>query len=137
MACGVVRVMRSSFGRALSSMVCLLVVVLHVVDAATGSVVTDPGGKPGPVRYRPGSVRLRRAKVTVMELRRMGDSGLWVSAVGIGCNNFGMRIDEAGTKAVVDAAFDAGITFFDTAESYGGAEPGVRGVPRQGPGRPA
>jgi aryl-alcohol dehydrogenase-like predicted oxidoreductase len=59
-----------------------------------------------------------------MELRRMGDSGLWVSAVGIGCNNFGMRIDESGTKAVVDAAFDAGITFFDTAESYGGAEPG-------------
>ena len=39
-----------------------------------------------------------------MELRRMGDSGLWVSSAGIGCNNFGMRIDEAGDEAVVDAA---------------------------------
>ncbi len=62
-----------------------------------------------------------------MELRRMGDSGLWVSAVGLGCNNFGMRIDQAATKAVVDAAIDAGITFFDTADVYGGAS----GSPRR------
>lgn len=40
--------------------------------------------------------------------------------VGLGCNNFGMRIDEAQTKVVVDAAIEAGITYFDTAEGYGG-----------------
>ena len=57
-----------------------------------------------------------------MELRRVGESGLKVSEIGLGCNNFGMRIDEAGTKAVVDAALDAGITLFDTADIYGGAK---------------
>ena len=41
-----------------------------------------------------------------------------VPVVGLGCNNFGMRCDEAGTKSVVNAALDAGITFFDTAEMY-------------------
>lgn len=55
-----------------------------------------------------------------MQLRRLGNSGLKVSAVGLGCNNFGMRIDQAQTQAVVDAALDAGITFFDTADIYGG-----------------
>jgi aryl-alcohol dehydrogenase-like predicted oxidoreductase len=54
-----------------------------------------------------------------MELRRLGNSGLKVSAVGIGCNNFGGRIDAAGTRAVVDAALDHGITLFDTADVYG------------------
>ena len=39
--------------------------------------------------------------------------------VGLGCNNFGMRVDLAGTRAVVDAALDAGVTFFDTADIYG------------------
>ena len=53
-----------------------------------------------------------------METRKIG--GLDVSLVGLGCNNFGMRIDEAGTKAVVDACFDEGINFFDTADVYGG-----------------
>jgi aryl-alcohol dehydrogenase-like predicted oxidoreductase len=48
--------------------------------------------------------------------------GLAVSVVGIGCNQFGSRLDAAGTRAVVDAALDAGITFFDTAESYGAGE---------------
>jgi aryl-alcohol dehydrogenase-like predicted oxidoreductase len=43
-----------------------------------------------------------------------------VSVVGLGCNNFGARIDGAATKAVVDAALDSDITFFDTADSYGG-----------------
>ena len=42
-----------------------------------------------------------------------------VSAVGLGCNNFGRRLDEPGTRAVVDAALDEGINFFDTADSYG------------------
>jgi aryl-alcohol dehydrogenase-like predicted oxidoreductase len=52
-------------------------------------------------------------------LRRLGRSGLKVSEVGLGCNNFGMRIDEAQTQAVVDAALEAGINFFDTADVYG------------------
>ena len=43
-----------------------------------------------------------------------------VSVTGLGCNNFGGRLDLDGTRAVVDAAIDAGITLFDTAESYGG-----------------
>ena len=55
-----------------------------------------------------------------MELRRLGASGLRVSLAGLGCNNFGMRIDAAATAEVVHAALDAGITFFDTARSYGG-----------------
>ena len=45
--------------------------------------------------------------------------GLVVSVVGVGCNNFGWRLDEASSGAVVAAALDAGITLFDTAESYG------------------
>ena len=57
-----------------------------------------------------------------MELRRLGNSGLKVSAVGLGCNNFGLRIDAAQTRAVVDAALDAGINFFDTADIYGATE---------------
>ncbi len=52
-----------------------------------------------------------------MEHRKIGS--LSVSLVGIGCNNFGWRIDAAGTAAVVDAALDAGINFFDTADIYG------------------
>ncbi|MGB0113442.1 MAG: aldo/keto reductase [Ilumatobacteraceae bacterium] len=52
-----------------------------------------------------------------MQYRQIGE--LEVSVVGLGCNNFGMRLDAAGTAAVVDAALDAGITYFDTAESYG------------------
>lgn len=52
-----------------------------------------------------------------MELRPLGE--LQVSVVGLGCNNFGMALDAAGTKTVVDAAIDAGINYFDTAESYG------------------
>jgi aryl-alcohol dehydrogenase-like predicted oxidoreductase len=54
-----------------------------------------------------------------MRYRSLGESGLLVSVVGLGCNNFGRRLDVAGTRAVVDAAIDAGITLFDTAESYG------------------
>ncbi|MQA96298.1 MAG: aldo/keto reductase [Streptosporangiales bacterium] len=54
-----------------------------------------------------------------MTYRRLGDSGLTVSTVGIGCNNFGMRIDADATRAVVVAALDAGITLFDTSDSYG------------------
>ena len=52
-----------------------------------------------------------------METRRIGS--LTVSVVGLGCNNFGMAIDAAGTTRVVQAALDAGITFFDTADIHG------------------
>jgi len=52
-----------------------------------------------------------------MRTRKLGP--LEVSVVGLGCNNFGGRIDEAATAAVVDAAVDAGVTFFDTADIYG------------------
>lgn len=55
-----------------------------------------------------------------MQARPLGS--LSVSVVGIGCNNFGGRIDEAATKAVVGAALDAGITLFDTADIYGGTK---------------
>nr|MDT0661074.1 aldo/keto reductase [Micromonospora sp. DSM 115978] len=54
-----------------------------------------------------------------MIYRRLGDSGLVVSIVGIGCNNFGRKLDQNGATAVVDAALDAGINFFDTADIYG------------------
>ncbi len=55
-----------------------------------------------------------------MEYRRLGTSGLKVSEIGLGCNNFGMRIDQAGADAVIGAALDCGITLFDTADVYGG-----------------
>ncbi len=54
-----------------------------------------------------------------MEYRRLGNSGLKVSAVGLGCNNFGMRTDAEQTRAVVHRALDEGITLFDTADIYG------------------
>src|SRR5919109_4697539 len=52
-----------------------------------------------------------------MDTRRIGS--LEVSMVGLGCNNFGRRLDAGGTAAVVNAALDAGITFFYTADVYG------------------
>jgi aryl-alcohol dehydrogenase-like predicted oxidoreductase len=51
--------------------------------------------------------------------RTLGSSGPEVSVVGLGCNNFGSRVNEEGTRAVVDAALDAGITLLDTADVYG------------------
>jgi aryl-alcohol dehydrogenase-like predicted oxidoreductase len=53
--------------------------------------------------------------------RPLGASGLNVSVIGLGCNNFGRRLDLDGTRAVVDAALAEGITFFDTADIYGGS----------------
>jgi len=55
-----------------------------------------------------------------MRYRALGNSGLVVSVVGLGCNNCGGRLDLAGTRAVVDASIDCGITLLDTADSYGG-----------------
>ena len=54
-----------------------------------------------------------------MNLRNLGASGLRVSAVGLGCNNFGGRIGIDGTRLVIDRAIERGITLFDTADSYG------------------
>jgi aryl-alcohol dehydrogenase-like predicted oxidoreductase len=54
-----------------------------------------------------------------MEKRKLGSSDLEVSILGLGCNNFGMKIDLAESRAVVDAALAAGINFFDTADLYG------------------
>ena len=57
-----------------------------------------------------------------MEERALGDGGPRLSVLGLGCNNFGMRIDADASAAVVHAALDAGITHFDTAEMYGGGD---------------
>jgi aryl-alcohol dehydrogenase-like predicted oxidoreductase len=57
-----------------------------------------------------------------MEYRSLGNSGLRVSVAGLGCNNFGMRIDYDRTVEVLDAAIEAGITFLDTARMYGGGK---------------
>jgi aryl-alcohol dehydrogenase-like predicted oxidoreductase len=57
-----------------------------------------------------------------MKTRRLGTSGLKVSEIGLGCNNFGMRIDQKATQEVVDAALEAGVTLFDTADIYGGTQ---------------
>ena len=53
-----------------------------------------------------------------MEYRHLGNSGLVVSAVGVGCNQFGSRVDASGTKATVEKALSMGVTFFDTADVY-------------------
>jgi hypothetical protein len=62
------------------------------------------------------SINITKGKES-MDARRIGL--LEVSIVGLGCNNFGRRLDSGATSAVVDAALDAGINFFDTADVYG------------------
>lgn len=54
-----------------------------------------------------------------MKLRNLGTSGLLVSEIGLGCNNFGMRLDAGGSRPVIHKALDLGITLFDTADVYG------------------
>ncbi|HET6831320.1 MAG TPA: aldo/keto reductase [Solirubrobacterales bacterium] len=63
------------------------------------------------------------APATDLPTRRIGDGhgSLEVSVIGLGCSNFGGRLDRDGTAAVIDAALDAGITLFDTADVYGGS----------------
>ncbi len=56
----------------------------------------------------------------MMETRKIG--ALEVSVIGLGCNNFGRRLDAAGTAVVVNASLDAGINFFDTADVYGAGQ---------------
>lgn len=74
-----------------------------------------------------------------IEYRTLGDSGLIVSTIGLGCNNFGRAgtatETQAGTDAVLDAAIEAGVTFFDTADIYGkerGLSESLMGVSLQG-----
>jgi aryl-alcohol dehydrogenase-like predicted oxidoreductase len=55
-----------------------------------------------------------------MRTRRLGREGPEVSVVGLGCNNFGIRVDLDGTRAVVEAALEVGVSLFDTADVYGG-----------------
>ena len=54
-----------------------------------------------------------------MQTRHVGRSGLKVSTVGLGCNNFGWKIDQPASDRVVARALDLGITLFDTADRYG------------------
>ncbi len=81
-------------------------------------------GTVGRDRYDLIGIRQRQATATVkagrMRYRALGNSGLTVSVVGLGCNNFGSMLDLAGSRAVVDAAIDCGITLLDTADVYGG-----------------
>jgi aryl-alcohol dehydrogenase-like predicted oxidoreductase len=57
-----------------------------------------------------------------VETTRLGGSDLDVSRVGLGCNQFGRKLDRDATRAVVDAALEVGVTFFDTADTYGSGE---------------
>src|SRR3954462_15027946 len=72
--------------------------------------------------------RRPQGRMRAMDYRRLGTSGLTVSAVGLGCNNLGRTgtatETQEGSDAVVHAAIDAGITLFDVADSYG-KEPGL------------
>jgi aryl-alcohol dehydrogenase-like predicted oxidoreductase len=54
-----------------------------------------------------------------LKFRNLGSSGLLVSEIGLGCNNFGMRLDAEGSRKVIHKALDLGITLFDTADVYG------------------
>src|SRR3978361_1714987 len=55
-----------------------------------------------------------------MQIRNLGGSGLRVSAVGLGCNNFGQRTDLEASRKVIHKAIDLGVTLFDTADIYAG-----------------
>lgn len=60
----------------------------------------------------------RRRYPDDMEYRRLGQSGLLVSSLGLGTNNFGSKLDEAGARAVLERAIELGVTFIDTSDSY-------------------
>src|SRR5258706_12204691 len=73
-----------------------------------------------------------------MQYRQLGKAGVKVSAVGVGCNQFGSTVDREGTAAIVHRALDLGINFFDTADTYGnrGGSEGVLGHALAGRGGP-
>src|SRR3954470_8712885 len=81
------------------------------------------GGRPAGSGDR-AALKGAERKIDSMRYRHLGNSGLLVSVVGLGCNNFGRRLDVSGTRRVVDAALDAGITLLDTADMYGDTPPG-------------
>ena len=87
------------------------------------NAVAAPGGGEGPYRLAlwGGAPILRQRQIgdARVEQRNLGRSGLLVSAVGLGCNNFGGRIDFAATQKVVHRALDLGVTLFDAADIYG------------------
>ena len=62
-----------------------------------------------------------------MQFRQLGDSGLRVSTIGLGCNNFGGRLTLEETRAVLHKAHDLGITLFDTSDTYGATGGGKTG----------
>jgi len=77
--------------------------------------------------HRGSFAKLRRSEpnnlseeIFVVQQRHLGHSGLQVSLVGLGCNTLGAKLDMQASRAVVHRALDLGITFFDTADSYGG-----------------
>jgi aryl-alcohol dehydrogenase-like predicted oxidoreductase len=80
------------------------------------------------------------AEPGAMWCRRLGASGPSVSAVGVGCDQFGLTVDRAGARAIVEAALDAGVTLFDTVGARGsppGATAGPPGAVSDGPGTAA
>lgn len=91
---------------------------VHTGEMRAGDLLPEHVANPhGPLGSTLVAAAGREARLGAMEYRTLGD--LQVSVVGLGCNNFGMRIDADATRQVVDAAIDAGINYFDTAESYG------------------
>lgn len=86
-----------------------------MADSPPGAQIGDHGLFPAAAE-----VRSALATLAVMEHRTLGQ--LEISTVGLGCNNFGMRLDAAQTAQVVGAAIDVGINYFDTAESYGNGQ---------------
>ena len=60
--------------------------------------------------------------MTSMDTRPLGHSGIQVSLIGLGCNQFGSRVDLNGARAVIDTAIGNGITFLDTADRYTGTK---------------
>ena len=91
-------------------------------------------GRPFSAASEHGIRPVPKAGVTVMEYRAVGSSGLRVSQVGLGCNNFGRQCDLDTSRDIVRAALDAGVTFFDRQRLRSWP---VGGVPRPGPPRPA
>ena len=76
--------------------------------------------RPNPCNVSAGATEpLRGGKGSSVEQRNLGKSGLRVSVVGLGCNNFGGRIDLEASRKVVHKALDLGVTLLDTADIYG------------------
>lgn len=88
-------------------------------ELGSGTVSPRPGNSVVDLGRESSFLLAQGAYVSEMTYQQLGNSGLTVSTVGIGCNNFGGRMADQDVPAVVDAAIDAGITLFDTADVYG------------------